>query len=195
MTPNISRTKVILITIGVVLLIVAAIFGLFRLSTLAGWIVVGIIVVVLGVLAYMYLPPLFQWMRFQKKFKKYEGQMGQMSNMLMANRTQQADLLFEEVTKDAPESAYFYYMRAMFKSRAGKLPEALAAVNKAIAMIKTDAFLPVILQQAGNQPGQPSTVSEFRRMAEELKDDLEPRVTSVRQQKEKAKKDRKKKSR
>jgi hypothetical protein len=195
MNPQINRPKVILITALVVLAIAATIWALFTLHPIAGWVVVGLIVVVLAVLGIMYLPPLFRWLRFQKTFKKYEGQLSQLPNLMMAGRTQQADLLFEEATKEAPESAYFYYMRAMFKKQAGKMPEALSAVNKAISMISTDAFLPVILQQAAGQPGQPGTVSEFRRMAEQLRDDLEPRVNAMRQVKEKAKKDRKKKSR
>lgn len=195
MNPQINRPKAILITAVVVLAIAATIWGLFTLNRIAGWVAIGIIVLIIAVLGFIYLPPLFRWLRFQKTFKKFEGQLAQLPNLMMAGRTQQADLLFEEATKEAPESAYFYYMRAMFKKQAGKMPEALNAVNKAVSMISTDAFLPIILQQAAGQPGQPGTVSEFRRMAEQLRDELEPRVNTMRQQREKAKKDRKKKSR
>ncbi len=195
MNPNFSRPKAIAIAAGVVLLIAAAIAGLFIWSPLAGWIGVGVIVVVLAILAIVYLPPVFRWMRFQKTFKKFEGQLQQLPTLMMAGRTQQALLLFEEAMKEAPENAYTYYLRARFNERAGKLPEALAAANKALSLAGSDPFLPVILQQVGGQAGQPATVAEFRRQTEEMRGALEPRVNMVRQQKERAKKDRKKKSR
>jgi tetratricopeptide (TPR) repeat protein len=197
MTPKLSRPWAIALIALAVLLIAGLITWFFLMGwTLAAWIVLGLIIALVVGLFAAFGPPLIRWYKFQKSFKKYEKQFQQLPSLMMAGRTPQALMLFEELMKDAPESAYFYYLRAMFTERAGKLPEALAAVNKAITLSRSDPLLPAILQEYSTQmPGQPATVEEFRRQLDELKASLEPRVNAVRQRKAQAAVKRKKKSR
>lgn len=185
-----------------VVVLAAVVTGLVLMSrsTIAwvhwtGLILSGILVGLLILLLVTYAPQLVKLYRFQKYFKAHEAQLRMLPVLMQSGRTQEAMMRFEGVMKHAPDNAYLYYMKAFFARAAGKLPEALSATNKALSLIDRDPNLPLMLQQAGGQMGQPSTVKEFRVQLEELRRSLEPRINEMRERHDKAVSKRKKKSR
>jgi len=162
---------------------------------LIGWIITGVLIVLLVLFVSFSAPQLIKLYKFQKYFKQHEAQLRLLPALMQSGRTQEALMRFEGVMKHAPDNAYLFFMRASFLKAGGKMPEAMAAANKALSLIDKDPFLPQMLQQVGGQMGQPTTVSEFREQLEELKRGLEPRVNSMRERHEKAVQKRKKKSR
>jgi len=187
----------LLITLAALAVIVlgAGLFFLFRWSALGGYIVAGVLVAILVILGVTLGPHLYKLYKFNKYFKQHEDQLKLLPNLLAANRTQEAVMRFEGVMKEAPENAYMLYFRAIFLQRAGKLSEAMNAANRALVLAKSDPMLPAMLQEMKGQYGQPSTVEEFKEQLEQLRSTLEPRVTQMRQRREKAVEKRKKKSR
>ena len=91
--------------------------------------------------------------------------------------------------------ARFSITRAFYMQSAGKYPEALQSANKALALAATDPLLLPQLQQNAGQMGQPTTIEGFKENLQELRRALEPRVRLMRERREKAVKERKKKSR
>jgi tetratricopeptide (TPR) repeat protein len=178
-----------------VLVIVGLIIFLYRVSPLAGGIVTGVLVVVLAIIALTVGPQLYKLYKFQKYFKAHEETLKLLGTLMAAGRTQEAVMRMEELMKNAPENAITQFMRAMFLERAGKYSEAMSAAGRALTLAKKDPMLPAMLQEMKNQPGLPGSMDEFREQMEEMRTSLEPRVNQMRQRKEKAKADRKKKSR
>ncbi len=178
-----------------VLVVVGLLVWLIRSHPLIGWIITGILLAAILVFLAVTGPPLYRLYKFQKYFKAHESQLSSLPNLMSTGRVQEATMRFEGVMKNAPENAYVYYMRAFFLQAAGKLPEAMSATQKAITLIGRDPFLPMILQQMGGQMGQPTTVEGFRAQLEDLQRSLQPRVSQMRERREKAVEKRKKKSR
>lgn len=178
------------------LVIGGAIYLLFtRVSVIAGWIVLGVLIAAIVVIAITTVPPLYRLYRFQKYFKQHEKELNMLPSLMQSGHVQDALVRFEGVMKHAPDNAYIYYMRAFFLHSAGKLPEAMSAANKALSLAPKDPFLPMMLQQAGGQFGQPTTVEEFKQQLEDLRRSLEPRLHQMRTRREQAQAKRKKKSR
>lgn len=198
-----SRFPRWLIITGIVVLVAALVFGivmLFRSGWMlwgvnAGWFGLGLLIAIIAVVLISVAPSLIRLYKFQKYFKTHEAQLHGLPALMQSGRTQEALMRFESVMKHAPDSAYIYYMRAFFLQAAGKLPEALTSAKKAISLAANDPLLPATLQQVGGQMGQPTTVEGFKEQLEELRRSLEPRVNQMRERREKAAKDRKKKSR
>ncbi len=113
---------------------------------------------------------------------------------MKSGQTQEAMTRFESIMKDAPDSAFLHYTRAFYMQSAGKYPEALQSANKALALAATDPLLLPQLQQNAGQMGQPTTIEGFKENLQELRRALEPRVRLMRERREKAVKERKKKS-
>ena len=157
----------------------------------------GLLVALIIILVATQGPQLLKMYRFQRHFKGGGGEamIRSLPTLLEAGRTQEAMMRFDQAMKDAPDMAYMFYMRAMLARGAGKLPEAMAAANKALSLIPNDPTLASSLQQAGGQMGQPRTVDEFRTQLEELRRSLAPRVSAMRERHDKAVSKRKKKSR
>jgi tetratricopeptide (TPR) repeat protein len=160
-----------------------------------GWGISALLVIVLIVLISVSAPQLIKLYKFQKYFKAHEEQLKTLPSLLQTGRTQEAMMRFEGMMKHAPDNAYLYYMQAFMLKAGGKLNEALVATDKALALASNDPYLKTMLQQAGGQMGQPTTVDEFKQSLTELRRTLEPRVNSMRERHEKAVAKRKKKSR
>ena len=195
MQSRFPRWLIITLIAVAVAAVAAGLFFLFRFDKLSGFIVAGLLAVAIGIFAVVTVPPLYKLNKFQKYLKKNEAQLNMLPSLMQSGRVQEAVTRFEAVMKHAPENAYIYYMRAFFLNTAGKQPEAMSAATKALALAGKDPFLPMILQQAGGQMGQPATVKEFKEQLEELRDKLEPRLQQMRDRREKAATKRKKKSR
>lgn len=192
---TLPRWQQIAILAAALLLIAAGLYFLIRWNAWAGWIATGLVIAALLIVGIPIGYQLYTLHKFQKYFSKHEGTLNMLAPLLQSGRTQEALLRFEGVMKNAPENAYFTYMRAVFLQRAGKLPEALDAAERAMTLIKSDPLLPAILQQTGGQYGQPGTLEEFRGQLQDLQQSLKPRVDQMRQRREKAISQRKKKSR
>jgi hypothetical protein len=149
----------------------------------------------LGAVLYVSLKPLLKYYQFSKKAPQHEALMRQLPGLLQAGRTQEAIARFDDVMNDAPENAYFFYLRAYFFRGVQKQSEALSAAKKALTLMKSDALLAEMIKQGAAQPGAPGSTQEFRENLEQLIDDIEPRLHASRQRREKARADRKKKSR
>jgi len=160
-----------------------------------GWIFLGFLIALIAIIAASVLPTFLKLYKFNKYFKEHESQLHGLPNLMQSGRTQEALSRFESVMKEAPDSAYIFYTRAFFLQAAGKLPEALSSARKALALAPKDPMLLPTLQQAGGQMGQPTTLEGFKQQLEELCRSLEPRVTQMRERREKAVSKRKKKSR
>ena len=191
-----------LIVLGVVIVVSGLVTGSVLLirspvpwQSLVGWAILGLLAVTIAVIVWSALPPLIKLYRFQRYFKKHEAELSSLPGLVQGGRMQEALVRFESVMKRAPENAYFFYMRAYFLQAAGKLPDALSAANRALTMVDRDQLLPLILQQLGGQMGQPTTVAGFKEQLETLRRSLEPRVSQIRERREKAVSRRKKKSR
>lgn len=200
MKPRLPRwLGITLLVLLVVLVLGAAVYGIVRLvlwNSLWGGVGAGLLLAILALLAYFVARPLWKLYKFQQYFSKHEAQLQLLPSLMQSGRTQEAMMRFEGVMKGAPEdSAYIFYMRAFFLQAAGRLPEAMSAATKALNLANTDPFLPMILQQMGGQMGQPSTLDEFKTQVQNLCNTLEPRVSQMRQRREKATEKRKKKSR
>ncbi|MHB9132585.1 MAG: tetratricopeptide repeat protein [Armatimonadota bacterium] len=197
MNPNPKLPRWLIITLIAVLVVGIAIgiFFAFRYSTTLGWIISGVLLAIIAIFAAVTIPPLYKLYKFQKYFKQHEATLGQLPTLMQSGRTQEALMRFEGVMKQAPDNAFLTYMQAFFLQSAGELPRAMSAANKALAMAKKDPSLPMMLQQMAGQYGQPTTVEGFIEQLEDLKAKLEPRVSQMRERKEKAVSRRKKKSR
>jgi predicted Zn-dependent protease len=199
MNSRIPRWLLITLIVLVAAGIVTGLVFLFRNENLRlwGWILTGLLVALIAVFAAVTLPPLLRLYRFQKYFKQHEKQLNLLPGLMQSGRTQEAQMLFDGVMKHAPDNAYLYYMQAFFMQATGKLPQAMTAANKALALVDRDPFLAMMLQQVGGQMGQPTTVDGFREQLEDLRDSLQPRVSQMRERREKAikKREKKKKSR
>ena len=182
---------VVVLVTGLVLMIRSSIYWVH----LTGFILSGVLIVLLVLFVSFSAPQLIKLYKFQKYFKQHEAQLKLLPSLMQTGRTQEALMRFEGVMKHAPDNAYLYYMRASFLKAGGKLPEAMAAANKALSLIDKDPFLPQMLQQVGGQMGQPTTVAEFREQLEELRRTLTPRVSQMRERHDKAVEKRKRKSR
>ncbi|MEI7832625.1 MAG: tetratricopeptide repeat protein [bacterium] len=184
-------------------LAVAVLLGLISwggYALIKTWQIIGlgiflVIIVGLGIFIWIGIKPLIQYYKFNKYYQSQESQLKNLPGLLQAGRTTEALARFEGVMKHAPDSAYIYFMRANFLQSAGKLPEALTAANKALALSATDPILASMLKEAGGQMGQPSTVTEFKAQLNELIATIEPKVTAIRMRREKARREKKKKSR
>jgi len=179
----------------VVLALAALVFFLFRVSPIAGWIFLGVLIAAIAVIAITTVPQLYKLYRFQKYFKQHEKDLNMLPGLMQTGHVQDALIRFEGVMKHAPENAYIYYLRAFFLQSAGKLPEAMSAANKALNLVNRDPSLPMILQQNAGQMGQPTTVEGFKEQLEEMRRGLEPRLHQMRTRREQAQAKRKKKSR
>jgi predicted Zn-dependent protease len=186
-----------LIAIAVVVVVTGLVIMIHAGHTvgLIGWIITGVLIVLLVLFVSYSAPQLIKLYKFQKYFKAHEAQLKQLPSLMQTGRTQEALMRFEGVMKHAPDNAYLLFMRASFLKAGGKLPEAMASANKALALVDKDPFLPQMLQQVGGQMGQPTTVAEFKEQLQDLRHALEPRVTQMRDRHEKAVSQRKKKSR
>lgn len=183
-----------------VLLVVVLVGGLIALSVnestrTVGLVASGVVVAVLIIMAIAVGPQLYRMYRFSKHLKAHEDQLNALPSLMQAGRTQEALARFDNVMKDAPDNAYIMYMKIHFLEAAGKWSEALTAANKALDLAGKDASLQMTLQQMGGQMGQPTTVEGFKAQVRAKIDELKPRVTEIRQRREKAAKERKKKSR
>ncbi|HEY3379745.1 MAG TPA: hypothetical protein VGL77_19900 [Armatimonadota bacterium] len=189
------------IALGVVVLaaVVTGLVFLIRSNTgwvsIVGWTITGLLVAAVILFLSVSAPQLLKLYKLQKYYKANEAQLRMLPSLMQSGRTQEATMRFEGLMKNAPDNAYLYFMKAFFMRSAGKLPEALSAANKALALAKTDSSLPAMLQQVGGQMGQPTTVEGFKTQLEELKSLLEPRVNMMRERREKAVTKRNKKSR
>ena len=156
-------------------------------------------------LAYMTLPQLIKLYKFNKKMSANEddlralgGLLQQQGDLFMpgsGSKVHEATVKFNRLMKDAPDNAYFYYMRAAFMMRAGNNQDAYDAAKSALKLASTDSSLSVLLQQAEGQVGQPTTVAEFKTQMKEMIAELEPKIRQQQAKKEKAVQKRKKKSR
>lgn len=197
-----SRLPRWLIIALIALAVIAVVTGLVFMTrssgwvALAGWIISGLLIVLIIVFVSVSAPQLIKLYKFQKYFKAHEDQLRLLPSLMQSGRTQEAMMRFDGVMKHAPDNAYLYYMKAFFMKAAGKLPEAMAATTKALSLVDRDPYLQTMLQQvSGQQMGQPSTVAEFKEQLEDLKRSLEPRVNLMRERHDKAVSKRKKKSR
>ncbi len=148
MTPGIRRWLIIAAIVAVVAVIVLGDVLLFHagwkvpgINVNWGWFLLGLILMVLVVVIVSIAPQLYKIYRFQKYFKAHEKQLQGLPALMQSGHTQEALLRFESVIKDAPESAYLFYMRAFFMQSAGKIPEALFSANKALALASKDTAL------------------------------------------------------
>jgi tetratricopeptide (TPR) repeat protein len=150
-------------------------------------------------LLYKPVQELLRYRKFNQYYKQHEASLQKLPTLMQSGRMGEAVTRFEEAMKEAPDNAYFLYMRAFFLQAAQRYPESISAANKALAMAEKDPMLPSMLkeakQQAGGQMDLPETVTEFRTKLEELKRALEPRVMQMRARREAAKAKHKKKSR
>ena len=195
MVSRLPRPVLIALIVIAVLAVVVGLVFLTRWNPLVGWIVTGVIVAAIIIIAATAGPPMYRLYKFQKYFKQHEAQLNMLPSLMQTGRTQEALVRFEGVMKQAPDNAYVFYMRAFFLQAAGKLPEAMSAANKAMSLVSRDPYLSLILQQMGGQMGQPTTVEGFKEQLEDLRRQLEPRVQQMRDRREKAISKRKKKSR
>lgn len=200
MTSRFPRWLIITLIVAAVAVIALVDVLLFRsgwrvLNINLGLLFLGLIIGIIAIIVATVAPQLIRLYKFQKYFKTHESQLSGLASLMQTGRTQEALMRFESVMKHAPDNAYIYYMRALFNQAAGRLPEALSATNKALSLAPRDPMLQVTLQQVGGQMGQPTTVDGFKEQLEELRRSLEPRVTQMRERREKAAKNRKKKSR
>lgn len=187
-----------LIALAVLLIVTALVFMIVFGNTVVQWIGIGItiiLVVLLTAIGIILGPQLYKAYKFQKVFKAHEAQMRLLPGLMQAGRTQEALMHFDNLMKQAPDNAYLFFMHAQFLRAGGKLPEAMTATKKALAMAERDPMLQMTLQQVGGQMGQPTSVKEFKEQALEMQRSLEPRVTQMRERHEKAVSKRKKKSR
>ena len=199
-TPLMQRWLIIALIVAVVVVLALIDVLLFRsgwklFGTSWGWVFLGLIVALLIVVIVIVGPQLLKLYRFQKHFKEHEKQLLTLPSLMKSGHTQEAITRFERMMKDAPDSAFLHYTRAFYMQAAGKYPEALHSANKALSLVSSDPLLLPQLQQNGGQMGQPTTVEGFKEQLEELRRTLEPRVRQMRERREKAVKDRKKKSR
>lgn len=167
-------------------------------NTVVHWVGIGLSILLgalLAVVAVILGPQLYKAFKFQKVFKAHEAQMRLLPGLMQAGRTQEALMHFDNLMKQAPDNAYLFFMHAQFLRAGGKLPEAMNATKKALAMAERDPMLQMTLQQVGGQMGQPTSVKEFKEQAQEMQRSLEPRVSQMRERHEKAVSKRKKKSR
>ena len=178
-----------------VLVLVGLIIFLYHVNVLAGSIVTGLLVVLLAGIGLTVGPQLYKLYKFQKYFKGHEDTLKLLGTLMAAGRTQEAVMRMEDLMKNAPENAYTQFMRAMFLNSAQKFPEAMSAASRALTLAKNDPMLPAMLQEMKGQPGLPGSIDEFNTQMEELRSSLEPRVNQMRQRREKAQAQRKKKSR
>lgn len=162
-----------------------------------GWLFLGLIVAVLAVAIAIVAPQLIKLYRFQKHLKKHEQQLLTLPSLMKAGHTEEAMARFERMMqdKDAQDSAFLHYMRAFYMQSVGKNAEALHSANKALSLATSDPLLLPQLQQNGGQMGQPTTIAGFKEQLEDLRRTLEPRVRQMRERRERAAKERKKKSR
>jgi tetratricopeptide (TPR) repeat protein len=186
--------------IALIVLVVAAIgVGIFFLfwtgHAIIGWIVSGLIIAAIAIIAATTVPQLYKLYKFQKYFKQHENALNMLPSLMQSGRIQEAMVRFEGVMKHAPENAYIYYLRAFFLQAGGKQAEALSAANKAMSLVDKDPFLATLLQQQGGQMGQPTTVEGFKEQLRDLQHNLEPRVNQMRERRKQAAEKRKKKSR
>lgn len=199
MQSRLPRWAIITLTALAVAVVLGLIsWGGFALIHKWGALGLGVFLVILiglGIFLYIGLKPLIQYYKFNKYYQKQEGQLKNLPGLLQAGRTQEALARFEGVMKHAPDSAYIFFMRANFLQSAGKLPEALTAANKALALSGSDPMLASMLKEAGGQMGQPANVAEFKEQLTELIQSIEPRVSAIRMRREKARREKKKKSR
>jgi len=188
--------KIALLALVVIAIGVGIYFLFTKVSPTVGWIVLGVLIAAIAIVAITTVPPLLKLYRFQKYFKQHEKELSMLPGLLQSGHQQDAVARFEGVMKNAPaDNAYLFYMRAFFLQSVGKLPEAMSAANKALALVSRDPFLPMILQQSGGQFGQPTTVEGFKQQLEELRSNIEPRLNQMRDRRVKAVAKRKKKSR
>ena len=159
-----------------------------------GLLTMAMLAVVIG-LATLYGPMLWRYYKFSKYYKENEDTLRQLPHLMQQHRSMAAQSQFEGIMKNAPEGAYIYFMKAFFYQSSEQFPEALYAAKRALALAGNDQMLPILLQQAGGEMGQPKTVAEFKEQMERLVDSLQPRVTQMRQRREKSIEKRKKKSR
>lgn len=203
MMPDFSRWKAISIVAGVVLLLVIITILLYKIPTFMlgpltvsiGWIWIALIIALLSVLAYKFVPMFVQYYKFNKYYKANEEALKNLPRMLQNQRSAGAVMQFDNLMQNAPDSAYIYYMKAFFYQTSGKYGEALSSARKALAMADKDMLLEMILQQSGGQMGQPTTKIEFKDQLTSMCAMLEPKVSDNRQRREKAVEKRKKKSR
>jgi len=195
MMPRIPRWLLITLIVTVIAAIVTGLVFLIIKAPTIGWIVTGILLAAIVIVAIMTVPQFIKLYKFNKYFKENEAQLSSLPALMQSGRTQEALSRFDGVMKHAPENAYIFYMKAHFLQAAGKQSEALASAQKALTMADKDPYLQTMLQQSGGQMGQPSTVTEFKSQLHDMIVSLEPRVAQMRQRREKAVKERKKKSR
>jgi len=195
MASRIPRPILIALIALAVIVVVGGLVWLIHVNPMVGWIVTGVILAALIIVAVTTGPPLYKLYKFQQYFKQHETELNMLPSLMQTGRTQEALVRFEGVMKQAPDNAYVFYMRAFFLQAAGKLPEAMSAANKAMSLVGRDPYLSLILQQMGGQMGQPTTVDGFKEQLENLRQQLEPRVQQMRERREKAINKRKKKSR
>ena len=160
-----------------------------------GLILSGVLVIAIVVLATTIGPQLIKLYKFQKKMNAEDGNLRGLEGLLMQGKVHEATLRFNRLMKDAPDSAYLYYMKAMFMKQTGNNLEAYDAAKNALKFSSTDASLQASLQQTGGQMGQPTTVTEFKAQLKEIIAELEPKIKLQQAKKEKAVQKRKKKSR
>jgi len=168
---------------------------MIRWNPVWGWITTGIILGLIAVLAAINIPPLLKLYKFQKYFKEHESALLGLAGLMQSGRVAEATARFESVMKEAPDNAYVHYMRAFFLYQVGKLPESMSAASRALSLADKDPYLPMLLQQAGGQYGQPTNLRDFKEKLEDLRDTLEPRLNMMRERRAKAVERRKKKSR
>ena len=197
--PKMQRWYIIALIVAAVAVIALLDVLLFHSGSLFGiswgWLFLGLIVGVLAVAAAIVAPQLIKLYRFQKHFKEHEKQLQTLPSLMQSGHTQEAIARFEHMMKDAPDSAFLHYTRAFYMQAAGRSAEALQSANKALALAAKDPLLLPQLQQNGGQMGQPTTIEGFKEKLEDLRRSLEPRVRQMRERREKAVKERKKKSR
>lgn len=197
MLSKLPRWLLITLFVAAVVIVVG---GLIALSVnestrTIGLVASGVIVALLIIIAVTTGPQMYRMYRFSKHMKANETQLNMLPMLMQTGRTQEALSRFDTVMKDAPDNAYIMYMKAHFLEAAGKLPEALSAANKALDLAGKDATLQMTLQQVGGQMGQPTTVDGFKSQVQLKIDELRPRVNDIRLRRQKAVKERKKKSR
>ena len=153
-----------------------------------------LIAIIISLVTYLG-PQLYKLYKFQKKLNNEESGFRELESMLAQGRVHEATQKFKYIMKDAPDSAYIYYMKAVFLKNTGNNVEAYKAAKSALGLANTDASLNASLEQGAGQMGLPTTKAEFKIMLRDMIAELEPKVKEQQTKKEKAVQKRKRKSR
>jgi len=161
-----------------------------------GVIVAFVVIAIIIFIATTFGPKLIKLYKFQKHLSNREDDFRSIYGLANQGKAHEAAARFNSLMKGAPDSAYIYYMKAVFMKNTGNMKDSYDAAKNALYFADRDPSLAAQLQQGASQlPGQPTTLAEFKAELQVIIAELEPKMKEIQLKKEKAVQKRKKKSR